>query len=79
MKQFVKLNDKEVMALKMEAKRTNKTVSQILREGLGLYFAVQKEMRKSAQERAAKELEKNPEVKISEEVVNEELEVVDHE
>ncbi len=75
MKQFVKLNDKECMALKMEAKRTNKTVSQILREGLGLYFAVQKEMRKNAEAAAKKQME----TKITEQVTEENLEVVDHE
>ena len=76
MKQFVKLNDKECMALKMEAKRTNKSVSQILREGLGLYFAVQKEMRKNAQAAAQKHVETKV---TTEEVTDENLEVVDHE
>ena len=49
MKVWVKLNDKEMQALTIEAKRTKKTESQIIREGLGLYFAVKKEINKQKQ------------------------------
>lgn len=49
MKVFVKLSDTEKQALTVECKKTGKTESQIIREGLGLYFAVKKEINKQKQ------------------------------